>query len=138
MSDLRRTGRLATRSKELAYIALSGTLAIACIRPPFCIAAQQDSVNQTGNILPLVPARHLQFDEHEGTWVSLDVSPDGQTIVFELLGDLYDMSITGGEARCVLCGLPFASQPAYSPDGSMITFIRTRFLISGIHSRSKT
>jgi Tol biopolymer transport system component len=126
MSDLRRTGRLASRFKELAYIALSGTLAIACIRPTFCIAAQQGTVNQTANVLPLVPARHLQFDEHEGTWVSLDVSPDGQTIVFELLGDLYEMSIRGGEARCILCGLPFDSQPTYSPDGSMIAFVSDR------------
>jgi Tol biopolymer transport system component len=89
-------------------------------------AQQQGSVNEDGDALPLAPARHLQFDEHEGTWVSLDVSPDGKTIVFELLGDLYRMSIAGGEAQCIVCGLPFDSQPTYSPDGSMLAFVSDR------------
>ncbi len=89
-------------------------------------AEQQGSVHQAGDVLPLTPARHLRFDEHEGTWVSLDVSPDGQTILFELLGDLYQMPVRGGEARCIVCGLPFDSQPTYSLDGSMIAFISDR------------
>jgi Tol biopolymer transport system component len=89
-------------------------------------AQQQGSVHQAGDVLPLTPARHLRFDEHEATWASLDVSPDGRTIIFELLGDLYQLPIHGGEARCIVCGLPFDSQPTYSPDGSMIAFISDR------------
>ena len=89
-------------------------------------AQQQGSVHQAGDVLPLTPARHLRFDEQEATWASLDVSPDGQTIIFELLGDLYQLPIHGGEARCIVCGLPFDSQPTYSPDGSMIAFISDR------------
>jgi hypothetical protein len=38
--------------------------------------------------LPLVPTRHIAFDTDEGSWISLDVSPDGRSIDFELLGDL--------------------------------------------------
>ena len=101
------------------------TLAVFAIST-FCLRAQRQGVNQTGDVLPLVPARHLQFEEQEGTWVSLDVSPDGKTVVFELLGDLYRMNISGGEARCIVCGLPFDSQPTYSPDGSMIAFVSDR------------
>jgi Tol biopolymer transport system component len=89
-------------------------------------AQQQGSVHEEGDVLPLTPARHLRFDEHEATWASLDVSPDGQTIIFELLGDLYQLPIHGGEARCIVCGLPFDSQPTYSPDGSSIAFISDR------------
>jgi hypothetical protein len=38
--------------------------------------------------LPLAPERKIEFATTEGTWISLDVSPDGQTILLELLGDL--------------------------------------------------
>ena len=48
--------------------------------------------------LPLEPSRTLEFTADEGTWLSLDVSPDGQTLVFDLLGDLYTMPIAGGAA----------------------------------------
>ena len=48
--------------------------------------------------LPLEPARDIQFTTDEATWLSLDVTPDGKTIVFELLGDLYTLPIEGGAA----------------------------------------
>ena len=47
--------------------------------------------------LPLIPTRTLEFTTKEGSWISLDVSPDGRAIVFELLGDLYTLPIEGGE-----------------------------------------
>ena len=40
----------------------------------------------------------------EGTWMSLDVSPDGRTIAFDLLGDIYVMPITGGDAQAIASG----------------------------------
>src|SRR6202795_4245726 len=46
--------------------------------------------------LPLKPDRKITFTTDEGTWLSLDVSPDGKTIVFELMGDLYTLPIEGG------------------------------------------
>src|SRR5437870_5702506 len=55
--------------------------------------------------LPLIPARTARFEVTEGTWMSLDVSPDGQTIVFDLLGDLYTLPIRGGTARHLTKGL---------------------------------
>jgi len=76
--------------------------------------------------LPLKPARTFRFTTEEGTWISLDVSPDGQTIVFELLGDLYTLPIKGGEAKPITSGLPFDSQPRYSPDGKRILFLSDR------------
>jgi len=76
--------------------------------------------------LPLKPGRHLRFDESQGTWMSLDISPDGKTMVFELLGDLYAMPITGGDAHCIACGMPFDSQPVFSPVGHSLAFLSDR------------
>ncbi|MCH8962360.1 MAG: PD40 domain-containing protein, partial [Bacteroidetes bacterium] len=76
--------------------------------------------------LPLEPARAVSFTTDEGSWVSLDVSPDGQTLVFELLGDLYTAPLTGGTATPVTSGMAFDSQPRYSPDGTKLLFISDR------------
>jgi Tol biopolymer transport system component len=76
--------------------------------------------------LPLEGTRTLSFTTDEGSWMSLDVSPDGQTIVFELLGDLYTLPIAGGEATRITEGMAFDSQPRYSPDGKTIVFLSDR------------
>lgn len=73
--------------------------------------------------LPLEPVRKIEFSTDEGTWLSLDVSPDGQKIIFELLGDLYELPISGGEAKRITEGMAFDSQPRYSPDGKWIAYI---------------
>jgi Tol biopolymer transport system component/imidazolonepropionase-like amidohydrolase len=58
----------------------------------------------------------------EGTWMNLDVSPDGKTIVFDLLGDIYTMPITGGKATNLRSGLAYEVQPRFSPNGKYISF----------------
>ena len=76
--------------------------------------------------LPLEPARTLSLDTDEGTWISVDVSPDGETIVFDLLGDLYTMPFAGGDATPLTEGMAYDSQPRYSPDGSRVVFVSDR------------
>lgn len=63
-----------------------------------------------------------EFTTNEGTWMSLDISPDGKEIVFDLLGDIYSLPVTGGEAKLLRGGLPLEVQPRFSPDGSKISF----------------
>ncbi|MDV7397421.1 hypothetical protein RZS08_38825, partial [Arthrospira platensis SPKY1] len=58
----------------------------------------------------------------EGTWMNLDVSPDGQTIAFDLMGDIYAMPIGGGKAQLLRGGLAYEVQPRFSPDGKHILF----------------
>ena len=62
------------------------------------------------------------IDVTEGTWLSLDVSPDGKEIVFDLLGDLYTIPIAGGEAKALIHDVAWQMQPRYSPDGKTIAF----------------
>ncbi len=72
------------------------------------------------------PGREVVIDTRRGTWMSLDVSPDGREIAFDLLGDIYVMPIEGGEARPLLSGHAWEMQPRYSPDGSEIAFTSDR------------
>ncbi len=69
------------------------------------------------------PTRTIRFDTDEATWVNVTVSPDGGTIVFDVLGDLYALAITGGRARRITSGPAYDMQPRYSPDGSTIAYI---------------
>jgi Tol biopolymer transport system component len=85
-----------------------------------------DAKSKKDEELPLKPDRTIEFTTNEGTWVSLDVSPDGKTILFELLGDLFTIPIEGGEAKAITTGLPFDSQPHYSPDGKKIVYVSDR------------
>jgi len=87
--------------------------------------SSQKSIDDTST-LPLKPERKIEFDAHEATWRSLDVSPDGSTIVFDVLGDIFSVETGGGEARLILGGLPFETQPVFSPDGTQIAFISDR------------
>ncbi|MBR9915663.1 MAG: amidohydrolase family protein [Algicola sp.] len=66
--------------------------------------------------------KELKLSTNEGTWMNLDVSPDGQSIVFDLLGDIYKIGIDGGKATILRSGLPFEIQPRFSPDGTYISF----------------
>lgn len=76
--------------------------------------------------LPLVPTRTLEGTFTEGSWISLDVSPDGETIVFDFLGDLYTMPFSGGAAEPLTHGMAFDGQPRFSPDGEDVVFVSDR------------
>ena len=76
--------------------------------------------------LPLEVARRVPIKTNEGTWMSLDVSPDGKTIAFDFMGDIFTMPITGGKPTQFTSGMAFDSHPKFSPDGTKLLFISDR------------
>jgi len=75
---------------------LAAAIIAALVLPATSQAQRADSASRGGATLPLKPARTVKFTTDEGTWVSLDVSPDGRTLVFDLSGDVYTLPIAGG------------------------------------------
>ena len=76
--------------------------------------------------LPLIPTRSIDINTEEGSWLSVDVSPDGKTVAFDLLGDLYTVPLAGGATTQITSGMAFDGQPRYSPDGKWIAFTSDR------------
>lgn len=72
---------------------------------------------------PRQPYTEVEFSLTEGTWMSVDVSPDGNTLVFDLLGDIYRMPASGGEATLIHGGTAIDRLPTFSPDGKQIAYI---------------
>ena len=82
--------------------------------------------HQNGYALPLETTRIVDFTTDEGTWLSVDVSPDGRQIVFDLMGDLYLLPLEGGNATRITKGPAWDNQPRFSPDGLEIVFVSDR------------
>ncbi len=70
--------------------------------------------------------REVRMQVDEGSWMNVDVSPDGRLVAFDLLGDIYTMPIAGGTPTRIAEGLAFEHQPRFSPDGRRIAFTSDR------------
>jgi imidazolonepropionase-like amidohydrolase/Tol biopolymer transport system component len=75
---------------------------------------------------PPGPSHDVDIDVTKGTWLSVDVSPDGKEIAFDLLGDLYVIPFAGGEAKAISTGVAWDMQPRFSPNGKWIAFTSDR------------
>ncbi len=117
--------------RHLAAALLAGatTLAFGLAAPLAAAPAKKDAKAEEkwsveapkGAVLKQVPIK-----TDEGTWMDVDVSPDGKTIAFTLLGDIYILPIEGGTPRRITEGLSWDVQPRFSPDGSRIAFTSDR------------
>lgn len=75
---------------------------------------------------PPYPTHRIKLNVKKGTWMNLDISPDGQWIVFDMLGDLYLIPAKGGEAKALTSSISWEMQPRFSPDGKSIVFTSDR------------
>ena len=95
-------------------------LSISIILCSVAVFAQEKPKWDVSN--PQGTYKEVAFTVKEGTWMNVDVSPDGKEVVFDLLGDIYSIPITGGEAKLLRGGHAFEVQPRFSPDGKKISF----------------
>ena len=66
--------------------------------------------------------KEVPLSTDEGTWMNIDISPEGNEIIFDMLGDIYIIPMSGGDAKALRSGLAFEVQPRFSPDGKFISF----------------
>ncbi|MFL0354858.1 amidohydrolase family protein [Erythrobacter sp. GH1-10] len=92
------------------------------------LAAQEEQRDETWDIAAPKGAsiEQVAIQTDEGTWMDVDVAPDGRTIAFSMLGDIYTMPITGGTPTRISEGLAWEVHPRFSPDGSRIAFTSDR------------
>jgi imidazolonepropionase-like amidohydrolase/Tol biopolymer transport system component len=101
----------------LKHIVLSTALAFS-----LAATSQTEEKKKWDVSNPSGTVKDVEFSTSEGTWMNLDVSPDGKTIVFDLLGDIYTLPVNGGQATLIRGGFPYEVQPRFSPDGKRICF----------------
>lgn len=109
----------------LLALAIAGTAVAQEKKEPKADSVKKEAPKKKKD-LPLEPGRTIAISSDEGTWTSVDISPDGKTLAFDLLGDIYLLPITGGKAQPFTKGMAFDSHPKFSPDGKYILFVSDR------------
>lgn len=86
----------------------------------FAAVEEEDTKWDVNN--PPGEKKMVDINTNTGTWMNVDLSPDGQTIVFDMLGDIYTMPVTGGVAQNLTNSMAWDMQAQFSPDGLYLAF----------------
>ncbi len=87
-----------------------------------CAFAGNDMLS-IGQQLPIKATRTISFTTTEGSYMNVDVSPDGKTLAFDMLGNLYTVPVKGGTAKQITRGMAVNFCPVWSPDGQRLAYI---------------
>ncbi|WOX03992.1 amidohydrolase family protein [Microbulbifer pacificus] len=113
------------KASKLARLIGSAGIALAL---PFAAQAEESAKDadkwDVNN--PPYEFKSVPLDTRETTWSNLDISPDGKSIIFDMLGDIYEVPVAGGEARALTNEIAWNTQPRFSPDGRSIVFVSDR------------
>ena len=115
--------------KKLCFKGSMLCLIALLIAPLSVIAQEEEKEDKKWEVTePRGETREISFSTDEGTWMTLDVSPDGDWIYFDLMGHIYRLPAEGGKAENLTdsTGIALNFHPAVSPDGSQIAFISDR------------
>ena len=66
--------------------------------------------------------RTIQFETTQVTAPDVAVTPDGEWLIFTMLGKLFRLPVKGGEAEQLTFGPYYDNDPAISPDGKLVAF----------------
>ncbi|MEW6577404.1 MAG: amidohydrolase, partial [Pseudomonadota bacterium] len=111
---------------SVSRFAVAGLVAGAFAATPALAQDKKEEAKWDVNAPPGLTIREIPISVDEGTWMNVDISPDGRTIAFDLLGDIYTMPIAGGTPQRIAEGLAYETQPRFSPDGKRLSFTSDR------------
>ncbi|NNL29377.1 MAG: amidohydrolase family protein [Gemmatimonadetes bacterium] len=118
--------RCAAHVPFAAPLVLLSAIAFVLLLTASPVGAQEADAEARCDSLCITPTRTIEFETTQGTQMNVDVSPDGQTLLFDLLGDLYTVGRDGGQATRLTSGPALDLQPVFSPDGGRILFVSDR------------
>ncbi len=107
-------------------IALASLLAYAILPAAALAEDSKDPPKWDVSSPPGMTTREVPIAVDEGSWMNVDLSPDGKMMAFDMLGDIYVMPASGGTPKRIAEGLAYETQPRFSPDGSRISFTSDR------------